>query len=372
MSDSLERASEMDAPLQQLKKKIDAEPTPRSSGGAIAGLSLLLVLLLGCALGAGGYWLWPKFQLLQQDTAKLQQNQQRLLEQQQQQQDSASQLQQQVQTEQQQRLSQLEQRLQQQQQQALSQNQAQMQALRQLVQERDSAPPRHWLLAEIEYLLQLASQKVWLEQDYATAIALLSNADEKLAKLDDPSLLLVRQAIAADSKQLKQIQVPDMSQLYIQLQQMRKLSASLPLKQQQQTEVQQVAPSGELSQWRETLSYYWQQSWSQLIRVRNAVPEDYFSLTAEQQLMLRTSLQQQLLLAQLAAMQHQNQVFAAALQQASDQLQRYFDAEDASVQQMSTELSALAAVDVALVQAAALTSLAQLQQYQQQLTESSL
>ena len=175
MSDSLERASEMDAPLQQLKKKIDAEPAPRSSGGAIAGLSLLLVLLLGCALGAGGYWLWPKFQLLQQDTAKLQQNQQRLLEQQQQQQDSASQLQQQVQTEQQQRLSQLEQRLQQQQQQVLSQNQAQMQALRQLVQERDSAPPRHWLLAEIEYLLQLASQKVWLEQDYATAIALLSN-----------------------------------------------------------------------------------------------------------------------------------------------------------------------------------------------------
>lgn len=372
MSDSLERASEMDAPLQQLKQKIDAEPAPRSGGSAIGGLSLLLVLLLACALGAGGYWLWPKFQQLQHDTAVTQQNLQRLTEQQQQQLDAASQLQQQIQTEQQQRLTQLEQRLQQQQQQVLTQNQAQMQALRQLVQERDSAPPRHWLLAEVEYLLQLASQKVWLQQDYATAIALLGSADEKLAKLDDPSLLPVRQAIAADSKQLKQINVPDMSQLYIQLQQMRKLSNTLPLKQQLQAEQTVAAPGHQLSQWRETLSYYWQQSWSQLIRVRSAVPEDYFSLSAEQQLMLRTSLQQQLLLAQLAAMQHHSQVFAAALQQASDQLQRYFDADNAEVQQLGSELASLAAVDVALMQAAPLTSLAQLQQYQQQLTESSL
>ena len=48
MSDSLERASEMDAPLQQLKQKIDAEPVPRSGGSAMGGLSLLLVLVLRC------------------------------------------------------------------------------------------------------------------------------------------------------------------------------------------------------------------------------------------------------------------------------------------------------------------------------------
>ena len=71
-------------------------------------------------------------------------------------------------------------------------------------------------------------------------------------------------------------------------------------------------------------------------------------------------------------MQHQSQLFAAALQQASDQLQRYFDADNAEVQQLGSELASLAAVDVALMQAAPLTSLAQLQQYQQQLTESGL
>ncbi|MDP2714122.1 uroporphyrinogen-III C-methyltransferase [Rheinheimera sp.] len=372
MSDSLERATEMDAPLQQLKQKIDAEPAPRKGGSFSGGLSLLLVLALGCAIGAGGYWLWPQWQSLQQQTDTLQQNQQRLTEQSTQQLDSSKQLQQQLLAEQQQRLTQLEQNLQQQQQQLAAQNQAQIQALRQLVQERDSAPPRHWLLAEIEYLLQLAAQKVWLEQDFSTARALLASADEKLLKLDDPSLLPVRQALATDLEQLSRLHQPDLTAVHIQLQQMRKHSMLLPLKQQEQPEQLEPAPGTELSNWRDTLSYYWQQSWSKLVRVRSAVPEDYFSLTTEQQLMLRVSLNQQLLLAELAAMQHQPQVYAAALQQAADQLQRYFNSDDAGVLQLSSDLAALAAVEVAVATPTPLTALPQLQQYQQQLTESSL
>ena len=372
MSDSVERAAEIDAPLQQLKQKIDAEPAVRSGGGFAAGLSLLLVLALGCGVGAAGYWLWPQWQSLQAHTKAMQQDQQRLTEQNTLLQDYQRQQQQQLQTEQQQRLEQLEQRLQQQQQQFAQQSLAQIQAVRQLVQERDSAPPRHWLLAEIEYLLKLASQKVWLEHDTATALALLASADEKLAQLDDPSLVLVREAIASDREQLNRIVRPDLSKVHVQLQQLRQLSNSLPLKQRQAELAPALAPSTELANWRETLSYYWQQSWSKLVQVRTAMPEDYFELSADQQLMLRMSLNQQLLLAELAAMQNQSQVYGAALQQASDQLQRYFDAADTSVQQVSRELAALAAVQVAMPEVTALKSLPQLQQYQQQLTETEL
>ena len=207
MSDTLERATEgrnadVEAPLQQLKQMIEAEPATRSRGGFTAGLSLLLVIALGSVVGAAGYWLWPQWQALQQQSSQLAQNQQRLSEQSRQLQDHSQQMQQQLQTEQQQRLTQLEQRLEQQQQQLMAQTQAQVQAVRQLVQQRDSAPPRHWLLAEVEYLVKLAAQKVWLEQDMATAVALLQSADDKLALLDDASLLPVRQAIAADQQQL--------------------------------------------------------------------------------------------------------------------------------------------------------------------------
>lgn len=376
MSDTLERATEerkaeVEAPLQQLKQKIDAEPAPRSSGNVSSALSLLLVLALSGAAGAAGYWLWPQWQSLQQQNATLAQNQQRLTEQSQQLQDSSNQLQQQLFAEQQQKLAQLEQSLQQQQQQLLNQTQAQLQAVRQLVQERDSAPPRHWLLAEVDYLLKLAAQKVWLEQDIATARALLHSADEKLAQLDDASLLPVRQAIAADQQQLQGISMADFSKLHVQLQQLRQQAMLLPLK-LQAAQIQAAAPEATLQNWRETLAFHWHNTWRGLLNPRAAIPEDYFDLTAEQQLMLRIALQQQLQLAQLAVMQQQPAVYQGALRQCADQLQRYFSAEEQTVQQFSSALTELAAVDVTPPVVSALTSPAQLQQYQQQLAGDSL
>lgn len=372
MSDSLERASEMDAPLQQLKQKLETEPAPRARSGFAGGLSLLLVLALAGATGAGAYWLWPQWVQLQQQNQSLQQQQQSLTAQSQQQLDSTNQLQQRLLQEQQQKLVQLEQSLQQQQQQLAAQNQSQIQAIRQLIQERDSAPPRHWLLAEIEYLLQLASQKVWLEADYTTAKALLDSADSKLAALDDPSLVLVRQAVATDKEQLSRLHKPDLSQLYVQLQQLQKLAMTLPLKLQPVAKQETVAPSAELANWQQTLAYHWNQTWKGLLNPRSAVPEDYFDLTAEQQLMLRIALQQQLQLAQLALMQQQSAVYAEALRQSSDKLQRYFNANAQQVQQVSATLAELAAADVTPPVVQALTSLAQLQQYQQQLAGEAL
>lgn len=372
MSDSLERASEMEAPLQQLKQKIEAEPVPSRRGGFTGGLSLLLVLILAVAIGAGAYWLWPQWQQLQQQTITLQQNQQRLVEQGRQQQDSSTQLLQQLQSDQQQWQTQLERSQQQKQQQLLAQNEAQIQALRQLVQERDSAPPRHWVLAEVEYLLRLAAQKVWLEQDFSTARALLSSADEKLAQLAEPSLVLVRQAIAADTEQLGRITVPDVSKAYVQLQQLQKQAMNLPLKLQVTADTKNSAPSSELKNWRETLAFHWHNTWQGLLNPRSAVPEDYFDLTHEQQLMLRIALQQQLQLAQLALMQRQQPLYVAALQQTSDKLQRYFNADDVGVQQFSSVLTELAEVEASLPSVKVLTSLAQLKQYQQQLAGESL
>lgn len=371
MSDTLERATEernaeVEAPLQQLKQRMDAEPAARSGGGVAAGLSLLLVLALAGVVAAGSYWLWPQWQALQQQHSSLQQNQQQLTAQSQQLQESNKQLQQQWQAEQQQQLAQLQQNISQQQLQLATQTQAQVQAVRQLVQERDSAPPRHWLIAEVDYLLKLAAQKVWLEQDSATALALLQNADQKLAQLDDASLLPVRQAIAADQQILRGISQPDFSKVHVQLQQLRQQAMLLPLK-LQPVAPKQDAPEATLQNWQATLAYHWHSTWRGLLNPRAAMPEDYFDLSTEQQLMLRIALQQQLQLAQLAVMQQQPQVYSAALQQCSDQLQRYFHADDQQVQQFSQTLASLAAIDVTPVTVNALSSPAQLQQYQQQL-----
>lgn len=373
MSDTLERATEVEAPLAQLKQQMDAEqPAQRGGGSFSGGLSLLLVLALGFGLAAGGYyWGWPQWQQFGQQIQALQQQQQSLTEQNQQLQETNRQLQQNLQSSQQQQLSQLQQSLTSQQQQQAAQVTTQLQAMRQLVQDRDSAPPRHWLLAETEYLLKLAAQKVWLQRDTATAVALLQSADEKLATLDDASLLVVRQAIAADSRQLQAIATPDVSKLHIQLQLLHQQAMALPLK-QQSGQAQAEAPEATLQNWRATLAHHWHNTWQGLLNPRDAVPEDYFDLTSGQQLMLRIALQQQLQLAQLAVMQQQPLVYVAALQRCSDQLQRYFHASDDKVQQFSTQLTELAGVDITPPTLPVLSSPAQLQQYMQQLAGESL
>lgn len=371
MSDSLERANDVEAPLTQLKQQLNAEQPARRA--SVSGrLSLLLLLAFAAAAATGGYyWGWPQWQQVQQQMQALQQQQQGLTEQNRQLLEANRQLQQDVKLNLQQQLSQMQQSVNTQQQQQAEQLNVQLQAMRQLVQQRDSAPPRHWLLAEVEHLLKLAAQKVWLQQDTATAVSLLQSADEKLATLDDASLLAVRQAIAADTRALQAVVKVDVSKLHVQLQQLRQQTMLLPLKQQAQP-LKQQAPEASLDNWRATLAYHWQQTWQGLLNPRAAVPEDYFDLSTEQQLMLRIALQQQLQLAQLAVMQQQPQVYVAALQHCSDQLQRYFNANSDAVQQFSQGLTQLAAVDITPPALSALLSPAQLQQYLQQLAGDNL
>lgn len=370
----LTTAEESAAPLEQLKKQIaEQEQRPVGGGRALAALALLCSLLLAGAVVAAGYLLWPQWQQMQIQQQQLQQAQQDINRQ------SAellssnqSQLQQSL-SSQQQSLSAFEQQMTAGQQRQQQQLQQQMQAVRELVQQSDGAPPRHWALAEIQFLLKRADHSLWLNQDINSARLLLQRAQQQLSELDDASLINVRQAIAADLAALATLKTPDLSAVHVELAQMRKTSMGLPLKQQQnELVVSVVAPQGELKNWRSTLKYYWDSNLQRLFSARVAMPEDYFSLTAEQQLMVRIALNQQLLLAQTAALAGEPAVYRSALQQASDNLQRYFQATEPAVQQLSEQLLALAAIDISQQQLPALQSGSQLQDYLQSMAETEL
>lgn len=367
-------AEESAAPLAQLKQRIaEQEQRPPGGGRALAVLALLCSLLLAAAVAAAAYWLWPQWQQLQTQQQQLQTAQQEvnrqsaeLLS------SSQSQLQQSL-SSQQQSLSTLEQQLTAQQQRQQQQLQQQMQAVREMVQQSDGAPPRHWALAEIQFLLKRADYSLWLNQDINSARLLLQRAQQQLAELDDASLINVRQAIATDLAALTSLKTPDLSAVHIELAQMRNSSMRLPLKQQQtELSITVAEPQGDLKNWRSTLKYYWDSSLQQLFSARVAVPEDYFSLTEEQQLMVRIALNQQLLLAQLAVLSGEAAVYRSALQQASDQLQRHFQAAEPAVQQLSDKLLQLAAIDITTQQLPPLQSVPQLQNYLQSMAETEL
>jgi len=60
-----------------------------------------------------------------------------------------------------------------------------------------------WSLAEVEYLLLIASHRLRLERDVEAAIAALESADDRLAAIDDPRHLPLRGRIAADLSALR-------------------------------------------------------------------------------------------------------------------------------------------------------------------------
>ncbi|MEE2003190.1 uroporphyrinogen-III C-methyltransferase [Alkalimonas sp. MEB108] len=382
MSSEPSKASEVDKVTEQSSK--DAAKTTQSgdemrylseadlqqpvvkTGRGIAWLALLVSLLLTGALVAGGYWLYPQWQQLTESQQRqqlalerqldeertvLQRSQQRLRDEQQ---DQLTQWQQQ----QRQQQDELRRQLQQQQ----TQFQQQLRFIEQRLEQQQGAAPSIWLLAEVDYLLRMASQKIWLELDVATSLQLLKSADSRLARLGEPALLAVREAIRQDEQALSRLRIPDPTETQLSIRSLRELARELPFKDQQQ----RLSAPFEASDagWRERWQRLWQQGLKQLLQVRRSVAEDEFSLSREQQFLLRQRLQQQLVQAELAAMQQQSALFQASLREAADLVQRYFEASDAGTQQLSASLVELARLELHPGYIAPLQSLEALQRYQ--------
>ena len=76
---------------------------------------------------------------------------------------------------------------------------------------------KDWLLAEVEYLLRLANQRVLMEKTPIGALALLESADKILRQTDDVSIFEVRRALAADMAALSGVANVDQEGLYLKI-----------------------------------------------------------------------------------------------------------------------------------------------------------
>lgn len=74
-----------------------------------------------------------------------------------------------------------------------------------------------WLLAEAEYLLRVANQRLMIEKDIRGALAALESGDEVLAESDDIGVYPVRQQLAREILALKGIADVDRTGLYLKL-----------------------------------------------------------------------------------------------------------------------------------------------------------
>jgi uroporphyrin-3 C-methyltransferase len=74
-----------------------------------------------------------------------------------------------------------------------------------------------WLLAEAEYLMRLANQRLLMGKELVGAQALLKAADDIVRELDDRALFTVREALAQDMAALQTAAKFDLEGVYLQL-----------------------------------------------------------------------------------------------------------------------------------------------------------
>src|SRR5690606_8246965 len=86
-----------------------------------------------------------------------------------------------------------------------------------------------WKLAEAEYLLRLANQRVLLDRNSGNAVALAKTVDEILHSLNDPDLFPIRKALASEISGLSLAGDIDREGVYLRLMALSEQIEKLPL-----------------------------------------------------------------------------------------------------------------------------------------------
>lgn len=111
----------------------------------------------------------------------------------------------------------------------ITQQQAQLDTQQQRVTELANSDRSDWQLAEAEYLLQLANQRLLLGGDVKTALEQFAGADSIIHSIDDSSLLPTRAALAKDITALKAIDVVDIEGIYLTIEALAEQATQLHL-----------------------------------------------------------------------------------------------------------------------------------------------
>lgn len=194
-----------------------------------------------------------------------------------------------------------------------------------------------WKLAEAEYLLRLANQRVLLERNSGNAVALAQTVDDILRNLNDPDLHPVRRALADEMSELKLAGDIDREGVYLRLLALSNQLEKLPL----------IEPLGEnndpwlLAEDQQAAATWWGKikrgannllrQFSHHLRVRDHAQPVPAILPPDNRIYLKQNLRLMLEQAQSALLREEAQVYQASLEKANQWLATYFPLNPQSV-----------------------------------------
>jgi uncharacterized protein HemX len=205
------------------------------------------------------------------------------------------------------------------------------------------------MIAESEYLLRTASNRLLLTRDAATAGVALELADQRLRDTRDPGWADVRAQIAGDIAALNSLETPDVAGISAQL---SALVVRIP---QLRVAASPTAPGRELPEpgagvsgartWETLFDDLWS-GFKDMVRIRVHDQPIQATIGPAQAFFLYENLKLHLEIARLGLARHDPRLFHDNLATASDWLGRYFDTNDATVAAVRQEIDALGEMDI--------------------------
>lgn len=292
------------------------------SGSALGWFNFLLIILLGGLIAVAGWYGWQHHHLLVNELAQLKASQ------------SSSQTQAAQQANQQQK--QLAE-LQKTQQELIVQLAQNSEALAQI----PTAGRQDWLIAEAEYLLRIANQRLQLEKDWSSALSMLQAADNVLVEAKNPRMSSVRALIADEVIALRKAPSLDVQGAVLRIQALQKELPTLPWIPNKYTVQDNKTSANQLN---EETAVAANQSWyirlwnkisnalTGLVRIRvhqDGAPQP---LNPDQQYYLEQNMHLMLEQAQAALLREEEGLYQHSLQRVVEWMQNYLIVEDASTE----------------------------------------
>lgn len=213
----------------------------------------------------------------------------------------------------------------------------------QKIQMLPGAERQDWLMAEIEYLLRLANQRLLMEKDILGAQNLLLAADKVLLEINDPSLHGVRKIIADEVLSLRALGAADTEGVFLQIDSLQKQISQLDWIPQLPQKIA-VANNEEVAE-----KSWWESS---IDKLQNFVVfkhrEDILEgpLSPQQHYYLQQNLRLMLEQSQLALLQSNQTLFDLSLTKAKEWITKYFQLHDSVTASMLTSITELQELDV--------------------------
>jgi uroporphyrin-III C-methyltransferase len=204
-----------------------------------------------------------------------------------------------------------------------------------------------WLIADAEYLLSVANERLHLVGDINTTRAALEAADQRLRESGDTGTIKIREQIAKEISQIQDVNVPDVVGLYSSIQALEndtaKLTLVLPYSGKPLTAPGEGAESSVVSEDPNDLVNTAIKGLEGIVTIKHSDKPIKEILTQEQAEFMREQLKVKLEMVKIALVQQNDALYQTALADIKAEVNRHFTNND-NAKGFLGELSRLQAI----------------------------